>query len=118
MSLATEVTKTEALFSNDTLQRVLKTIIEVGAAQAALYTTVIPNPPSLPASTALATGAGVLALLWNLALSWATKTKNAKLDTLAAAIDRVVDQRLTEQALQRAAAQVPSTAITSVHVNS
>ncbi len=94
MSLASDVTSTQAFFSNDTLQRVLKTIIEVVAAQAALYTTVVANPPSLPASGAVAGGAGVLALVWNLALAWATKTKSTKLDALAAAIDKAVDARI------------------------
>jgi hypothetical protein len=97
MSIANDVTKAQSLFSNDTLQRVVKTIIEVVAAQAALYTTVIPNPPTIAASGALAGGAGVLALVWGLLLAWATNTKSAKLDSLAAAIDKAVDARLAAQ---------------------
>ena len=97
MSIATDVTKVDSLFSNDTLQRVLKTVIEVGAAMAALYTTVIPNPPSLPASGAVVGGSGVLALVWNLLLKYATNVKSAKLDELAKAIDTAVDARLAAQ---------------------
>jgi len=109
MVMATLIEDAQALSTNDTFSRAVKTFIEVTAAQAALYTTVIPNTPPVRTSGAISLGATVLAVAWNLALAWATKAKSAKLDALAAAIDKVVDQRLTEQAMQNAAAMVPET---------
>jgi hypothetical protein len=102
------ILKIKAFFTNDLVARVVKTVVEVVAAQTALYTTVVPNPPNTNTSVGIAAGSGVLALLWNLGLSWATKTKSKRLDQLAAAIDAVVDKRLQEQAMANAAAQKPA----------
>lgn len=106
MTAANEVLAAKSFFSSDTVSRVIKTLIEVTAAQAALYTTVIPNAPSVKGSAAVSGGAALLSLVWALLVNWATQTKSAKLDTLAAAIDKAVDARIAAQA------QVPS--VTSV----
>lgn len=97
--------KLKSFFTNDTVSRVVKTIVEVGAAQTALYTTVIPNPPSTQTSAALAGGSGVLALVWNLAIQWAVKRRNARLTLLANAIDAAVAQQLSLKA--QAQTEVP-----------
>jgi hypothetical protein len=98
MSIASAVSKVQAVATNDTVARVVKTIIEVIAAQTALYTTVVPNPPNTQTSAAIAGGAGVLALVWNLLLKYASSVKSAKLDALAKAVDQAVDARLAAQA--------------------
>lgn len=96
-SISDLLLKAKSLATQDVVVRTLKTIGAVFATEGALYTTVIPNPPSTGASAALATGAGAVTLVLNLALAWATKAKSAKLDQLAAAIDKLVDARLKEQ---------------------
>lgn len=97
MAISDVLLKVKALATNDVVIRTVKTVGAVFAAEGALYTTVIPNPPSTGASTALAGAAGGVTFLLNLALTWATKAKSAKLDQLAAAVDRIVDARLKEQ---------------------
>ncbi len=90
--------KLKSFFTNDTVARVVKTVVEVAGAQAALYTTVVPNPPTTKTSAALAAGAGALALVWNLAIQWATTRKNARLTALAQAIDAAVAAQLAIKA--------------------
>lgn len=97
MTLVTAPLKVKSFFTNDLVSRVLKTVVEVVAAQTALYTTVVPNPPSTSTSAGIAGAAGVAALGWNLLILWATKARSKRLDQLAAAIDKIVDQRLAEQ---------------------
>ena len=107
MSLSSAVTKTQSFFSNDTLQRIIKTVVEVIAAQAALYGTVVPNPPTIQTSGAVAGGAGVLALVWNLVLAWAGKRKAAQLVKLQAAVDAAAQALFTKHSIESAAAQAP-----------
>ncbi len=80
------------------IERAYKTFVEVTAAQAALYGTVVPNAPGVKTSAAVSTGATALAIAWNLGLAYFTNVKSAKLDKLAEAIDRAVDARLAAQA--------------------
>lgn len=82
---------------NPIVERAYKTFVEITAAQAALYGTVVPDSPGVKASAAISTGATVVSLVWNGALLWFTKTRSAKLDALAAAIDAIVDKRIAEQ---------------------
>lgn len=99
MSLANVVAAVASFLKSDTVSRAIKTLVEVTAAQAALYTTVIPSAPSVQGTAAVSGSAALLAVVWNLLLTWATKTKSAKLDALAEAIDKVVDARLSEQSV-------------------
>lgn len=97
--IANLITSTYTWLQKPLVERTVKTIVEVTAAQAAVYTTLVPNPPPLGASVAISSGAGLVAFGLNLVLAWATKTKSAKLDALAVAIDKVVDERIKEQGL-------------------
>lgn len=91
------ITKVQAVAASPVLERAFKTFVEVTAAQAALYTTVVPSTPGVKTAGAVSVGATVLSVGWNMLLAWATKTKSAKLDQLAAAIDQLADARLKEQ---------------------
>lgn len=99
MSIASAVAKIQAVFSTDLANRAFKTFVEATAAQAALYTTVVPNTPGVKTGVAVSVGATVLSLVWNGLVAYATKTKSAKLDQLATAIDKAVDARLAAQAV-------------------
>lgn len=99
MALSDVLLKVKALATNDVVVRTIKTVGAVFAAEGALYTTVIPSPPGTGTSAALAGGAGAITFVLNALLAWATKTKNAKLDAIAVAIDKAVDARIKEQGL-------------------
>ncbi len=78
-------------FSNsDIVKRVVKTVVEVVAAQTALYTTVIPNAPKPATSAAVAGGAGLLSLVWNGLVAWYNKHQTTKLVKLQGAIEAAV----------------------------
>lgn len=79
------------------VERAVKTFIEATAAQAAVYTTVVPTTPGVKTSASISVGAAVLSVLWNSLQAWATNTKSARLDRIAAAIDAAVDARLAAQ---------------------
>ena len=105
MALSDLLVKIKALATNDTVSRVAKTVVEVIAAQTALYTTVVPNPPSTSTAAALAGGAGTVSLLWNLAIKWALASRNKRLVALEAAIVKAAALIVAEQA--QAKTQVP-----------
>jgi hypothetical protein len=95
--LADMLTKIQAASTNPVIERAFKTFVEVTAGQAAVYTTLVPAAPDLKVSAAVSLGATALSVGWNLLIAWATKTKSARLDRIAAAIDKAVDARLKEQ---------------------
>ena len=92
------MTSLSAILNSDVVKRAYKTLVQATAAQAALYTTIVPNPPSVQTSAAVSGGAALLSIVWNGGLTWITNTKSARLDKLAVAIDRAVDARLAAQA--------------------
>lgn len=98
MSLSSAVASVTSFFSGPLVERAVKTFIEATAAQAAVYTTVVPNTPGIKTSASISVGATLISLVWNGLTKWALNTKNAKLDALAQAIDRAVDARLAAQA--------------------
>lgn len=85
------------LLTHDVAIRAYKTFVEATVAQATLYGTVIPDPPAVKTSATISVSAAVVSVAWNLGIQWFLKTKNARLDKLAAAIDSIVDARLKEQ---------------------
>lgn len=90
------------------VERAYKTFVEVSAAQAAAYGTVVPNSPGVRTSAVVSAGATVLSVLWNALLAHASKRQAAKLTALADAIDRAVAVRLAVQAeAQKAAPTTP-----------
>jgi hypothetical protein len=91
------------LASNDTVERAYKTFLEVSAAQAAAYTTIVPNSPGVKTSALVSAGATFLSIVWNALKTWVANSKNAKLAALADAIDKAVAVRLAVQ--QQAQAQ-------------
>jgi len=93
---------------NSTVERAIKTFVEATAAQAALYTTVVPNSPGVKTSAAVSGGATVLSVVWNLLLTWVGKAKAAKLAAFAAAVDQAVSAQL---AVREALAQPPGTVV-------
>lgn len=94
---------TRSILTHDIAVKAYKTFVEVTAAQAALYGTVIPDPPGVKPAATISLVATLLAVLWNAALLWFSKAKSAKLDALAAAIDKIVDERLDQQHVPDAA---------------
>ena len=83
-----------ALPSNSTVERAVKTFVEATAAQAALYTTVVPTSPGVKGAAAVSGGATLLAILWNLLLTWAASSKANKLAAFAASVDKAVAAQL------------------------
>jgi hypothetical protein len=96
------VTKVTTVFTSPIIERALKTFVEVTAAQAALYTTVIPNSPSVQGSATISASATVLSIIWNGLVQWSLAVRSKKLDALCRAIDEAVDARLSAQAAQQA----------------
>lgn len=99
--------KVTSFIKNPIVERAYKTFIEITAAQAALYGTVVPDSPGVKASAVISTSATVLSVVWNGALLWFTNTRSAKLDRLAQAIDTIVDKRIAEQAAEQKEAPAP-----------
>ena len=94
----TLISKITTFLKSDLVRRTVKTVGAVLAAQAASYTTIIPNPPSPGASAVVAGGAGLATLLLNLAIQAFVRTRSKRLDNLASVIDAAVQARLAEQA--------------------
>jgi hypothetical protein len=83
----------KSLATHDIAIRAYKTFVQVVAAQAVVYGSLQGDgSPPVQQTAAVSLAATLVAVAWNLALAWFTKTKNAKLDTLAAAIDKIVDE--------------------------
>lgn len=101
--------KLKALFANDVLVRTAKTIVAVVLTEGSLYTTVVPNPPNTKTSAALAGGAGLITLVWNALLTWATASKAKRLNNLAAVIDAAVAAKLAERLEAQKAPGRPAT---------
>lgn len=91
------ISKLQTLAAYPVVERAFKTFVEATATQAAIYTTITPNTPGVKIAGAVSLGATALSIVWNGLVLWATKAKSAKLDQLAAAIDKIVDARLAEQ---------------------
>ena len=108
MSISSAILKLDNLFTSTTVERTVKAVVAVVAAQGALYTTVVPSAPSLATSGAVAGGSGVLVAIISLVITWANKSQTKQLAALGVAIDQAVTKRLTDRALQ-AASQPPST---------
>jgi hypothetical protein len=88
----------KSIITHDVAVRAYKTLVQVVAAQAIVYGSLQgSDAPPVQQTAAVSLGATLVAVLWNLALAWFTKTKDARLDKLAAAIDAIVDARLHEQ---------------------
>jgi hypothetical protein len=60
------VTFIQKLAADPIVERSFKTFVEATAAQAALYTTVVPSSPGVKGTAAVSVGATVLSVLWNL----------------------------------------------------
>jgi hypothetical protein len=101
MSLSSVISRVQAWATSPVVERAIKTFVEATAAQAALYTTVVPDSPGVKGSATISVGATVLSVVWNLLIAWATKAKSAKLDALAQAIDNAVDARLALRAAEQ-----------------
>ena len=86
-----------AFYQNPIFERAYKTLVEVTAAQAALYGSVVPHAPSVQTSATVSGVATFASLLWNLAQKWFVNYRSARLDSLAAAIDAAVAARLAAQ---------------------
>lgn len=86
-----------SLPQNATFERALKTFVEATAAQAALYTTIVPNSPGVKTGAAVSVGATVLSIVWNGLLAWAAAAKNAKLLAFTKAVEDAVTARLAVQ---------------------
>jgi hypothetical protein len=108
MSLSSLVLKAQALSKNELLDRVVKTVVEVIVAQATLYTTVVPNPPSLQTSGAVAGGAGLLSLIVNGIVKWAGKSQAKKLDALQKAINEAAAALNAAKAAEQVQAPKPA----------
>lgn len=78
MSISKLVLKIDSLVQNPTLDRTVKAVIAVLVAQGTLYTTVVPNPPSLPVSAGVAGGSGLLVAIISLIITWAEKKQSPK----------------------------------------
>lgn len=87
-----------AFTKNPTVERAYKTFVEASAAQAALYTTVVPNSPGVKTAAAVSAGSTLLSILWNTLLSFVSARQAAKLTALANAIDQAVAVRIAVQA--------------------
>jgi hypothetical protein len=101
------ITTVQAYLRSEPIKRTVKTVVEVVAAQTALYTTVIPTAPKPSTSAAVAGGAGVLSFLWNNAVVWYHKSQAAKAAKFEAAFAAAVQAAVAAAEAQHAASTVP-----------
>lgn len=107
MSISGAITKIDALSKNDLLDRVIKSVVGAVVVQSTLYTTVVPNPPSMQTSGVVAGGVGVFSLVVNGILTWARKSQAKKLAELGAAIEAAA-KLLVEADKAIAPAKIPA----------